>query len=280
MISIVWAGDKAITQPWGITDVTVEPWFDLPSGRVHWHTGIDIGLYFEPINAARAGKVAYVTYGLLCVQVGDEVDWYVHIDHAEVAVGADVARGQRIGVSGDKVPSGGSLDGAHLHFETRSGPLWLPGGLNLNIPTGNDPVPVLTGLFGGLGGADDMTPEEHAWLQEVYSEVRGNKPYANLDEIMGADPADLSSLPAILKAVQAVSTLPAAKVDIPALAAALTPLIKPVDLAPVLAAIGAEHDAVAALATAIANGDAELDTALGNLSTAVADVKTHVAHLT
>jgi hypothetical protein len=54
---------------------------------------------------------------------------------------------------------------------------------------------------------------------------------------------------------------------------AAPPPVVTVDLTPVETAIGA-------LATAIASGDADLDTALANLSSAVADVKTHVAHLT
>lgn len=162
MQSIVWAGDPAVTQPWGITDVASEPWFDLPGGRVHWHTGIDIGLYFAPLNAARAGKVVYVAYGLLCIQVGGELDWYVHIDHVTVSVGQSVSQGQSVAVSGDKVPSGGSLTGPHLHFETRTGPLWLASGLNLNIPTGNDPVPVLAGTHGGGGGTIGGEPLNQA----------------------------------------------------------------------------------------------------------------------
>jgi murein DD-endopeptidase MepM/ murein hydrolase activator NlpD len=152
LISVVWADDIPVTQPWGITDVQSEPPFQLPGGTVHWHCGIDIGLYFVPLNAARPGKVIYESYGLLCVQVGGELDWYVHIDRADVAVGADVIQGQHIAVSGNKVPAGGSLTGPHLHFETRSGPLWLSSGLNINIPTGNDPVPVLGGTHGGGGG--------------------------------------------------------------------------------------------------------------------------------
>ncbi len=146
MISNVWPGDKPDNQPFGCTDVIQEPWW--PQAQCHWHCGVDIGLTTgTPLNAARAGRVTALSYGILGIQVTGrtETDYYVHIDGAAVGYGAQVARGQLVAHSGAKVPSGGFLTGPHLHFEVNTGAL--------NTPVSSvDPVPVLTALFSGGSG--------------------------------------------------------------------------------------------------------------------------------
>jgi murein DD-endopeptidase MepM/ murein hydrolase activator NlpD len=155
MRSIVWDGDLGHEQDFGCTPLTVEPWW--AEKGCHWHCGIDVSVAKgAQLRAARAGIVAYVGLGELGISVigtsPPEVDYYIHIDRSLVSPGQLVARGQACAISGDKVPSGGVLYGAHLHFERQLG--WL------NVPkTSLDPVPVLSGLFsGGSGslGGDEM----------------------------------------------------------------------------------------------------------------------------
>ena len=61
MISNVWVGDRRVTQPYGCTDLTVEPFSaDCPSK--HFHCGIDVGMpRGTPLFAARSGTVATVS---------------------------------------------------------------------------------------------------------------------------------------------------------------------------------------------------------------------------
>jgi hypothetical protein len=142
--SIVWGNvPREVTQPWGETSLVQEPWW-LPA-QAHWHCGIDIGMNIgTPLNAARGGRVVSVGFGQLGIQVGLEVDWYIHIDRAAVATSTLVSRGWRIAYSGAKVPNGGYLTGPHLHFETQSA-----SPPHYNLPGSSiDPVPILTGLFG------------------------------------------------------------------------------------------------------------------------------------
>lgn len=153
MRSVVWAGDPAETQPFGRTTLSVEPWWSAKG--CHWHCGVDIGLVKgSRLQAARAGKVACVGYGLLAIQVGSELDWYVHIDRAVVRDGQVVTQNQLVAYSGDKVPSGGSLTGPHLHFEIQRGTFHVlaSGALApINVPeTSIDPTQVLS------GGDNDM----------------------------------------------------------------------------------------------------------------------------
>src|SRR5438045_7183406 len=84
MISNVWIGDRRVTQPYGCTDLTVEPFSaDCPSK--HFHCGIDVGMpRGTSLFAARSGTVATVSVGLLGIRVGHQTDWDVHIDAATV----------------------------------------------------------------------------------------------------------------------------------------------------------------------------------------------------
>ncbi|HWP62608.1 MAG TPA: peptidoglycan DD-metalloendopeptidase family protein, partial [Candidatus Binatia bacterium] len=91
--------------------------------RYGWHAGIDIdGSTGDPVVAARAGRVTvagvYDACGGLEVHIdhGDGFEsWYRHLSLVEVAVGARVAAGARIGRVGN---TGCSL-GSHLHFAIR-----------------------------------------------------------------------------------------------------------------------------------------------------------------
>ena len=169
MNSPVWGFDAAVTQPFGCTDLTLEPFWALCLSK-HFHCGIDIALNTgTPLRAARSGVVSQVGYGFLAIQVGAETDWYVHIDSAVVGQGTAVTTHQLIAYSGAKVPSGGSLTGPHLHFERQSG--------RLNFPaTALDPEPILAPTFGPGGGStgdNDLTPQEHVALEQIQHAVMG-----------------------------------------------------------------------------------------------------------
>lgn len=154
----MWPGDPSVTQPFGRTSLTVEPYWQ--QAQCHWHCGIDIGLFkYTPLYAARGGQVVEVSYGILGIRPTNrtETDYYVHIDSAVVGWGQQVGTTQLIGYSGDKVPSGGYLTGPHLHFEVNTG--------GLNEPASSiDPVPVLL----QSGTLIDMTPDESRMLKELH----------------------------------------------------------------------------------------------------------------
>lgn len=92
------------------------------NGHAAFHAGLDFpGRYGQPINAAAAGRVAYVGqrqgYGNVV-----EVDHgaglmtrYAHLSGFSAHVGDKVARGDTIGRMG----STGRSTGTHLHFEVR-----------------------------------------------------------------------------------------------------------------------------------------------------------------
>jgi hypothetical protein len=159
--SFVWHDlDFPITQPFGCTDLAVEPWW--PAKGCHWHCGVDVGMPVGTLlAAARSGSVYQSFYGGLVVKVDGvlEYDCYIHIDSAVVSVGQHVVSGQPVATSGAKVPSGGSLTGPHLHFEVQSGTLNTPA-------TSLDPLPVL--------GAqeEDLTPQQDANLNEILNGLR------------------------------------------------------------------------------------------------------------
>jgi murein DD-endopeptidase MepM/ murein hydrolase activator NlpD len=160
LASPVWdSASREITQPWGPTTLTIEPWW--PEKNCHWHCGIDIGLVTgTPLKAARAGQVKIVSYGLLVIAVSaHEADCYVHIDRAVVSPGQWVKQYQLVAYSGAKIPAGGSLTGPHLHFEVQTG--------TLNIPaTSLNPISVL------VGGNDDMTADESKTLYLCLTLIR------------------------------------------------------------------------------------------------------------
>lgn len=164
--SIVWTGDRPVTQGYGCTDRREEPFFRPLD--CHFHCGIDVAMPVgTPLSAARGGRVSRVSFGVLAIQVATETDFYVHIDRATVALHQAVRRGQKIAISGDKVPVGGSLTGPHLHFE-RQGPNGL-----LNHPaTSRDPLDVLTPRFGPIARGGFMPALTDTQQQELLTKVR------------------------------------------------------------------------------------------------------------
>ncbi|WP_422248066.1 M23 family metallopeptidase [Sphingobium sp.] len=92
------------------------------NGHAAFHAGIDFpGRYGQPINAAAAGRVAYVGqrqgYGnVVEVDHGNGLmTRYAHLSGFAARVGAKVDRGDAVGRMG----STGRSTGTHLHFEVR-----------------------------------------------------------------------------------------------------------------------------------------------------------------
>lgn len=92
------------------------------SGRPTFHAGLDFrGRYGEPIYAAAAGRVSFVGeragYGRLVeIDHGNGIaSRYGHLSGADVTLGEQVARAQRIARMG----STGRSTGTHVHFEVR-----------------------------------------------------------------------------------------------------------------------------------------------------------------
>jgi murein DD-endopeptidase MepM/ murein hydrolase activator NlpD len=112
-----------ITQPFGCTTVSLEPFDPLCPSR-HVHTGVDLAApYGTPVRAATAG-VAHVGYdasaaGLfVVVDVGTDVRvLYCHLFTTAVLSGQAVKAGDSIGTVG----SSGLATGPHLHFEIQVG---------------------------------------------------------------------------------------------------------------------------------------------------------------
>lgn len=175
--SAVWGGvPKGVYQEYGPTTVPGEPYSYRDKSL--FHCGIDVGDLGIgwPLQAARSGVVVSVGWGQLGILVGAETDWYIHIDRSAVSLGQRVTRGQLVAYSGGKVPSGGVIYGAHLHFEvqTATPPLY-------NRPlTSVDPEDVLTGLFSGGSGALGDEVDPHLLAQLMY--------LAGLGRVYGSNP--------------------------------------------------------------------------------------------
>lgn len=215
-----------MTQTYGCTDLTVEPLWTSCPGR-HFHCGIDVGMPTgTPLFAARSGTVATVDFGLLGITVGNQTDWYVHIDSAAVTKGHAVARGDLIARSGAKVPSGGALTGPHLHFEVQTGRLNFPG-------TSIDPGLILGHKSAAGTGVTDLTREEHDALMLLVKEIGVPLTHGGVADILiNKENVELTKLDAILAAVASIQSAPPA-----------------VDLSPVLSAIAdlrAEVEAIKA----------------------------------
>lgn len=87
--------------------------------RRRLHEGIDIGVYFRPVYAARDGKVIYAgylgAYGRTVVIKHDDhyKTLYAHLSRIHVNKGDNVKAGRRVATSGNS----GMSTGPHLHFE-------------------------------------------------------------------------------------------------------------------------------------------------------------------
>jgi murein DD-endopeptidase MepM/ murein hydrolase activator NlpD len=222
--SAVWEGDWPITQPWGPTTQTAEPWYRSGTTITHWHCGVDIGMPTgTKLYAARGGIISRNGWGLLGMRVGNNLtDYYIHIDRSLVVLGEVVKQGQLIAYSGNKAPSGGSTTGAHLHFEANAA--------GLNVPPGANPIPVLTAVFSSGGGTvtADLTPEEHDWLKAVASALRQSTG-PNVDALAAAVPVDLIARLDALQASVAALKLPVGSGDSPAMSAAVAAIQSDLD---------------------------------------------------
>lgn len=133
------AHHATLTQPFGCTALTIEPWSqDCPSH--HFHSGIDLaGPIDSPVFAARGGSVMVLRqrggYGLYMVVTHDArlSTLYGHLDLPLVQTGDWVSQGQQIALMG----SSGNSTGPHLHFEVRIA----------GLPV--DPLPLLPDLERG-----------------------------------------------------------------------------------------------------------------------------------
>jgi hypothetical protein len=171
-----------------------------------------------PLFAARSGTVAKVDFGLLGITVGNQTDWYVHIDSAAVAKGHAVARGELVAHSGAKVPSGGSLTGPHLHFEVQTGRLNFPG-------TSIDPGPILGHNSAGVTGVTDLTREEHDALMLLVKEIGVPLTHGGVADILiNTEKMELTKLDAILAAVARIQSAPPAAVDLSPVLSAIADL--------------------------------------------------------
>lgn len=108
-----WPGDDAyITSSYGYRDL---------EGKLNLHKGIDINLRYEPVYAARAGKVISAKYSssygyYIVIDHGNNIHtWYAHLSKISVKVGQVVRARETIGTSGNT----GWSTGPHLHFEIR-----------------------------------------------------------------------------------------------------------------------------------------------------------------
>lgn len=119
MRSAWWEGDYPITQGYGCTDFTGEPFNPRHPECPHWHDGIDIGIPCgRSIIAPNAGTVAQVgVYGggpnALILAVGGWWIWLLHLQANWVNIGDQFGLGQILG----EVGTLGFSTGCHLHFQ-------------------------------------------------------------------------------------------------------------------------------------------------------------------
>lgn len=170
MRSAAWQGDWPITQPWGVTSLLAEPYWQ--AAQAHWHCGVDIGMPSgTPLFAIREGHVSAIGTGYLGILTDSgETDWYLH-GYYTVKWGQFVYAGVQLGTSGAVAPPGGTVLGAHLHFEIQD----VAG--HLNVPESSlDPIPILEGRFGlksiTAQGALVMAALTDLEQQELLTKVR------------------------------------------------------------------------------------------------------------
>ncbi|QNO15035.1 M23 family metallopeptidase [Alkalicella caledoniensis] len=111
------SGAGQITSPFGNRN-------DPFSGRIAFHTGVDIGAPAgTAVYASEGGTVRIAgrqgSYGNLVViqHSGGYATYYAHLSSINTSVGSTVSKGQLIG----RVGRTGSATGNHLHFEIRTG---------------------------------------------------------------------------------------------------------------------------------------------------------------
>ena len=110
----------SVNQPFGPTDLDLEP-LELVNGElVHFHEGVDLAAnYDEPVMAAASGTVVFageIPSGALTVEIahaGGIHTLYLHEEQLLVQQGQQVQKGQIIGLVG----ATGNATGPHLHFQ-------------------------------------------------------------------------------------------------------------------------------------------------------------------
>jgi murein DD-endopeptidase MepM/ murein hydrolase activator NlpD len=131
-----WPQSGAITQPFGCSDLVLEP-YDPGCPTRHFHQGLDIAAPFgNPIGAGDAGIVASVVTGcgqgyfycgggygnqVIIVHGNGYSTLYAHLSAVFVSPGQAVRRGQTIGQEG----STGASTGPHLHFGVLYNGRWV-----------------------------------------------------------------------------------------------------------------------------------------------------------
>jgi murein DD-endopeptidase MepM/ murein hydrolase activator NlpD len=110
----------AVAQPFGPTDVDLEPLEPVNGELVHFHEGVDLAAnYDEPVMAAASGTVVFagtIPSGALTVEIahaGGIHSLYLHEDQLLVQQGQQVQKGQIIGLVG----ATGMATGPHVHFQ-------------------------------------------------------------------------------------------------------------------------------------------------------------------
>jgi murein DD-endopeptidase MepM/ murein hydrolase activator NlpD len=118
---IVFQGRPPITQRFGCTDLSIEP-YSPDCATHHWHTGLDLAVPMgTPVYASAAGVAHTITtdtgYGnyVIVVHGNGWFTLYGHLSQFSVHEGDTVRRGDPIGLSG----STGTSTGPHVHFEVR-----------------------------------------------------------------------------------------------------------------------------------------------------------------
>jgi murein DD-endopeptidase MepM/ murein hydrolase activator NlpD len=108
-----------VTAGYGATDAS-----GLWASTNNTHTGTDYNVPVgTPVTAAMAGVVSSTDLGadygmaVMLDHPGGYQTIYAHLSEKDAKVGQTIAKGQRIGKSGDS----GNSTGAHLHFEVRHG---------------------------------------------------------------------------------------------------------------------------------------------------------------
>jgi murein DD-endopeptidase MepM/ murein hydrolase activator NlpD len=108
-----------VAQPFGPTDVALEPLEMVDGQMVHFHDGVDLAAaYDQPVMAAASGTVVFAGVapsGALTIEIahpGGLHTIYMHEEQLLVQPGQQVDKGQVLGLVG----STGMSTGPHVHF--------------------------------------------------------------------------------------------------------------------------------------------------------------------